>query len=186
MTKARKWTEEEKQWMTDNLSYVPETGDLIWKEVASSVNNVIRATGTVAGSLGNGYMMIQNYSNGKQYNYRAHRIVWFINYGEVPNILDHINGNRADNRLENLRPTTAALNLRNQKPRKNSRSKYKGVYINNYRIYRSMITLNSKQIYIAVSKTEKEAAQKYDKWVEENLTPLEREYAKTNKELGLL
>ena len=105
MTKARKWTEEEKQWMTDNLSYVPETGDLIWKEVASSVNNVIRATGTVAGSLGNGYMMIQNYSNGKQYNYRAHRIVWFINYGEVPNILDHINGNRADNRLENLSPT---------------------------------------------------------------------------------
>ena len=49
-----------------------------------------------------------------------------------------------------------------------------------------MITLNSKQIYIAVSKTEKEAAQKYDKWVEENLSPLEREYAKTNKELGLL
>ena len=40
--------------------------------------------------------------------------------------------------------------------------------------------------YIGISKSEKEAAEMYDKWLEENLTPLEREYAKTNKELGLL
>ena len=187
MAKAREWSDEEKQWMTDNLSYVPETGDLIWKDCASSVNNKIRAAGSVAGTLGRGYLSITNtYNKGNRYNYRAHRIVWFLNYGEVPSMLDHINGNRSDNRVENLRPTTDALNLKNQKPRKGSSSKYKGVYKNNSMGYRSMITINYKQIYISISKTEKEAAQKYDKWLEENLTPLEREYVKTNKELGLL
>jgi|13_taG_2_1085334.scaffolds.fasta_scaffold95446_2 hypothetical protein len=187
MAEAREWSKEEKQWITDNLSYVPETGDLIWKGCASSVNNKIRAAGSVAGTLSNGYLNIANYSvKGDRHNYRAHRIVWFLNYGEVPSMLDHINGNRVDNRIENLRPTTNALNLKNQNPRKGSASKYKGVYINNYGLYRTMTSVNGKQFYIGVSKTEKEAAVLYDKWLEENLTPLEREYAKTNKELGLL
>ena len=115
--RAREWSREEKQWITDNLSYVPETGDLIWKGCASSVNNKIRAAGSVAGTLSNGYLNIANYSvKGDRHNYRAHRIVWFLNYGEVPSMLDHINGNRVDNRIENLRPTTNALNLKNQKP----------------------------------------------------------------------
>tara|TARA_R110002153_G_C13037746_1_gene469501 strand:- start:15 stop:581 length:567 start_codon:yes stop_codon:yes gene_type:complete len=188
MTKAREWSDEEKQWMTDKLSYVPETGDLVWKEGASIFNNRVRAVGSVAGTINyHGYLIIGRWLEGKVNQYRLHRIVWFLNYGEVPSILDHINGNKLDNRVENLRPTTTALNLRNQKPRKNSHSKYKGVYYDKKNdSYRTAIRINHKYIHIGRIKFEKEAAEMYDKWVEENLTPLEREYAKTNKELGLL
>tara|TARA_R110000764_G_C10825941_1_gene362235 strand:- start:45 stop:611 length:567 start_codon:yes stop_codon:yes gene_type:complete len=188
MTKAREWTEEEKQWMTDNLSYVPETGDLVWKEVASSVNNLTRTTGSVAGALNKlGYLRIFSHVEGKKYTYRAHRIVWFLNYGEVPSIIDHINGNKLDNRIENLRATTHYLNLRNQKKTVGSSSIYKGVHYHKARNnYVASLRRNYKKQHIGTSKLEVEAAQMYDKWIEDNLTPLERQYSKTNKELGLL
>jgi hypothetical protein len=47
---------------------------------------------------------------------RIHRLIWFFNYGEFPSgQIDHINGNRADNRLCNLRVVNNSDNQRNQK-----------------------------------------------------------------------
>jgi hypothetical protein len=43
-----------------------------------------------------------------------HRYVWFLAYKELPGLLDHINGNKLDNRLENLRPASYSLNNRNR------------------------------------------------------------------------
>tara|TARA_R110002167_G_C12361051_1_gene623164 strand:- start:54 stop:620 length:567 start_codon:yes stop_codon:yes gene_type:complete len=188
MSKARDWSDEEKQWMTDNLSYVPENGDLVWKDGASSINNKSRVAGSVAGTVNTqGYLVISMWSKGNYLLYRAHRIVWFLNYGEVPSLLDHINRNKLDNRVENLRPTTHSLNGRNTNKRVRVTSKYKGVYYNKInKSYTSSIRANNKMTHIGTSKSEKELAEMYDKWIEENLSPLEREYAKTNKELGLL
>ncbi len=188
MVKAREWSDEEKQWMTDNLSYVPETGDLVWKERASSNNKSRRVAGSVAGTItSNGYLVVNRWYGSNKFLYKAHRIVWFLNYGEVPSLLDHINRSKSDNRVENLRPTTPSLNGRNQNKKVGITSKYKGVYYNKVnKGYITQIYANDKMTYIGTSKNQKEAAEMYDKWVEENLSPLEREYAKTNKELGLL
>jgi hypothetical protein len=70
-----------------------------------------------------------------QYNkkmYREHSIVWMMFNGENPSaILDHINGNPSDNRIENLRLATNAQNLANRGKNKNNTSGFKGVYLHN-------------------------------------------------------
>ena len=47
--------------------------------------------------------------------HRAHRLAWLYVYGEWPKIIDHINGDRADNRIKNLRNVTQIENMQNLK-----------------------------------------------------------------------
>lgn len=59
---------------------------------------------------------------------RAHRIIWLLTYGEYPSAdIDHINGDRADNRLCNLRDVSRAVNARNSAMRTGTRSGINGV-----------------------------------------------------------
>lgn len=61
--------------------------------------------------------------------YKVHRIIWMMFYGEIPDGLqiDHINGIRHDNRIENLRLVTASVNQKNRKLNKNNKSGHVGV-----------------------------------------------------------
>jgi hypothetical protein len=59
---------------------------------------------------------------------RAHRIIWFMHYGFMPDFIDHINGLRNDNRIENLRVATRQQNQMNLKTRFDNSSGYTGVY----------------------------------------------------------
>jgi hypothetical protein len=57
-----------------------------------------------------GYLIIKIKGN----QYKAHRLAWFLYYGEFPkHNIDHINHNRADNRIINLRDVTQAENNKN-------------------------------------------------------------------------
>lgn len=49
-------------------------------------------------------------------NYYAHRIIWMLNFGAIPEgmQIDHINGDRSDNRIENLRCVSVDDNMRNR------------------------------------------------------------------------
>lgn len=58
--------------------------------------------------------------------YLTHRLVYMYHHGECPKELDHINGDKLDNRIENLRPASRQQNMVNTKTR--SESGYKGVY----------------------------------------------------------
>lgn len=59
----------------------------------------------------------------------GHRVAWAMHYGEWPSKqIDHINGVRHDNRIENLRTATAAENGRNRKRGSANRSGFKGVW----------------------------------------------------------
>lgn len=61
--------------------------------------------------------------------FMAHRVIWALHYGAWPKgEIDHLNGDRTDNRIENLRDTTKAENMRNQKLRKDSTSGFPGVH----------------------------------------------------------
>jgi hypothetical protein len=57
-------------------------------------------------------------------HYRLHHLVWMYHHGYFEKELDHINRDRTDNRIENLRPCNHSQNLGNSRPRRNG---YKGV-----------------------------------------------------------
>lgn len=90
------------------LDYNPETGCFTWLVSRQCVQK-----GDPAGSLhkAKGYIFIR----ADLARYAAHRLAWLYVYGEWPKKeIDHINGVRSDNRIENLRDVTHAMNLLNQ------------------------------------------------------------------------
>jgi hypothetical protein len=87
------------------LDYDRETGVFAWKVKRRHIK-----AGSVAGSICEGYI---NISIDKKLQ-KAHRLAWLYVNGEFPNgEIDHINGNRADNRIVNLRQVTRAQNMQN-------------------------------------------------------------------------
>ena len=91
------------------LSYSAETGVFTWVEAYRKPS----LTGAVAArAMPNGYLYIK--TGGKQIS--ASRLAWELIYGKIANGLeiDHINRNKQDNRIENLRVVTRAENLANR------------------------------------------------------------------------
>ena len=95
-------------------------GELIWKARSSKC---VKIGDIVSGVGGNGYKRVTiNYKS-----YLAHRIIYFMHNGFVAEYLDHINGNKLDNRIENLRACTVSENGQNAKLRTDNSSGIKGV-----------------------------------------------------------
>ena len=102
-------------------------------------------------------------------NYLEHRVVWRIVNGAWPaGELDHINGVRDDNRLENLRDSTRQQNMFNRKATKGSTSKYKGVsWKSKNSKWVAQCCISGKVKYLGLYKTEQEAAKAYENYVKD-------------------
>ena len=134
------------------LSYDPATGVFVW--IKARARQVL--VGSVAGTVGErGYRRI--IIKGK--NYRAHRLAWLYVYGEWPDSeLDHINRDKLDNRISNLRIVTRSENLQNTDIRKNNTSGTKGVWLNKIRQkWVASVTINNKYKHLGHFDTIEEA-----------------------------
>lgn len=58
----------------------------------------------------------------------VHRLIFLYHHGYLPNFIDHINRNKSDNRIENLRPATKQQNSFNVSASKANKSGFKGVH----------------------------------------------------------
>lgn len=98
----------------------------------------------------NGYRMLSY----KGQKYLTHRVVWYMHHGVWPTKdIDHINQDRVDNDIGNLRDVSESVNLRNQK-------KIKGVHRHQGR-WRAMMSINNKSKHIGMFSTEEEARAAY-------------------------
>lgn len=120
-----------------------------------------RSGKTLGGKTAQGYVAIGlNYKR-----YLAHRLAWLYVYGEWPKEqIDHINGNRADNRVENLRAASNAENQQNlvKAKKSNKSSGLLGAYWHcQNNCWKSQIKLNGKLYHLGQYNTAEEAHAAY-------------------------
>lgn len=137
------------------IHYDPYTGKFFWKRS----NHSKQVIGQELGSLNTiGYYTLSL----NKHIYYAHRVAWALVMGEWPKgVIDHINGNKADNSFWNLRDTTYRINQENRtKAQANSSSKLLGAF--KYKNgFRSQIKVKGQLHYLGVFPTAEEAHQAY-------------------------
>ena len=97
----------------------------MYKDIYDHVNgSLLNKNGEAVGCVNkDGYLQVNIGGKLKL----VHRIIYEIVYGFVPEFVDHVDGNRLNNRPENLRPATRNQNQHNRKLNSNNKSGVKGV-----------------------------------------------------------
>jgi hypothetical protein len=103
-----------------------------------------------------GYTMVQLIIEGKRHYICAHRLAWLLHYGTLPNnSIDHIDGDRSNNKINNLRDVTHQQNTFNQTTAKG----YCWHKKNNK--FQAQISINKKTKFLGLFQTEQEARNAY-------------------------
>lgn len=128
------------EYLNSILVYNPDSGELRWKprDITAFKDGAVSAASyqkswnlRCAGKPAMTTVMNRGYLCGNLDGKMqlAHRVIWLMVYGETPKFIDHINGDRTDNRLRNLRSVTRSENARNRKTATNNTSGYTGVHL---------------------------------------------------------
>lgn len=136
------------------LEYNPDTGEFTWATRLSNRAIVGKRAGNVRT---NGYINISIDNR----HYLAHRLAWFYCYGSFPKKnLDHIDGDKQNNRIDNLRECTQSENNQNARRRIDNTSGHVGVIAFRGK-WRAEIRLHGQSFGLGVFDTKEEAAAAY-------------------------
>lgn len=135
--------------------YDKNTGLVTYKKLPKNFKR--KRIGDVVGSISHGY--IRTEINNK--TYAMHNIVWLIHYGHFPNqVIDHINGNKSDNRIENLRDCSRRDNSNNLEMHRLGHLPGTS-FSKQHKKWASYINFKNKKIHLKLCKTQKEAHELY-------------------------
>lgn len=144
------------------LDYNRDTGVFTWLQYRSQLARAGSAAGRV--NMTTGYVEIQ--IDGTRY--KAHRLAWLYCHGVMPDKqIDHINSNRTDNRITNLRVATRSQNQQNTGLTKANKSGRKGVYFRDGK-WLAQAQINGKKYHLGRHKTIDEASRTYEAFCREN------------------
>jgi len=138
------------------FSYDPETGFIT--RLVTSFTKTVQVGDVVGTPDKNGYLQVSFLLD----KFQSHRLAWALHHGEwPPQQIDHINGIKYDNRLENLRLANNSQNMANRKA--SGVSGIKGVKKERSGKWSAIIRSNNKQTYLGNFLTSDEAAHTYNK-----------------------
>jgi hypothetical protein len=144
-------------WLTKELAdslFEYREGMLFWKEDRGYCKIKGKKVGSVTKA---GYF--ESKLNGKCF--KVHRAIFVMHHGYIPEQVDHIDGNRQNNSIENLRPATPFQNKCNQAIYKSNTSGVKGVYRKNNK-WATQINYNGKRKNLGTFNTIEEASEFVD------------------------
>lgn len=133
-----------------------EDGFLYWLTKPSPQVDISKPAGTFS----KGHRAIRI----KSKHYLSHRLIFLLHYGYLPKIVEHIDRDRGNSRVENLRPATQSQNLFNTTKNIGNKCGYKGVIKINNR-YRARLG----RMHLGYFDTPEVAAMAYDDAVEKNV-----------------
>jgi len=137
------------------LHYEPDTGLFRWKV---NVGKKIKANSVAGSLLSQGYIHVKI----NQENFKAHRLAWALYYNQDPGGMevDHIDKNKSNNKIINLRLASRRGNCANSGPRKNNKLGVKGISCENGK-FRANIQKNGKNYHLGYYDTIEEASNVY-------------------------
>lgn len=139
------------------FKYDPMTGELFWR-VRPHPRSVARAGDPIKTRAKDGYTQVMY----RKKTYRVHRLIWKMAFGVEPDEIDHKNGDRADNRIENLRATTRSGNSQNRRILRNNTVGFKGVvFVSRLNRFKARIDVGGKRKSLGTYPTAAEAHAAY-------------------------
>lgn len=159
--KGTRTLQEEISGINELLQYIDvdtKTGICTWKKLKPRMKKSL--LGSVAGTVSKkGYTSIE-------YNhqpFQRHRIVFYVSYGYLPLIVDHIHGVHMGDGVDNLQEATNQQNTQKQRKSKNNTSGYRGVYwCKSSEKWQASIRIDGKNNHLGYYDTPEEAHTVYE------------------------
>lgn len=138
--------------LKEYVEYDSETGEFYRLKIdAPNLTRYVGIEATNISSNGYGSVTVKNV------NFSAHKIAWFLYHNEIPDFhIDHINGDKLDNRICNLRKSNPLSNQRNRKKNVNNSTGVNGVYVSRGK-YRARIKIKGVLVHLGTYDTLEEA-----------------------------